>query len=58
VSAQVIGTVRSGSKKSYEVKWNSMTHEVYVSYSSWSLVGKAVSAGDAMRLAEAWLHDK
>ena len=58
MSAQVIGTVRSDSNKTYEVKWDHVTHEVYISYSSWSHVGKAANAGDAMRLAEAWLHDK
>lgn len=56
--ATVIGRVKSGSGKSYEVKWDSASHEVYVSYSGWALVGKAFSAGDAMRKAEAWLYNK
>jgi hypothetical protein len=31
---------------------------VYVSYAGWSLCGKAGSAGDAMRMAEAYVFNK
>lgn len=58
MSATQIGRVKSGSGKSYEVKWDSASHEVYVSYSGWTLIGKASSAGDAMSKAEAWLYNK
>lgn len=58
MSAQEIGTVRSGSGKTYYVKWDTMSHDVYVSYAGWSSCGKASSAGDAMRRAEAYVHDK
>jgi len=58
MSAQLIGRVKSGSGKSYEVKWDASSHEVYVSYAGWSFCGKAGSAGDAMRMAEAYLFDK
>jgi hypothetical protein len=58
MDAQGIGSVKSGSDKSYDVKWNHLSGEVYVSYAGWALVGKANSAGDAMRKAEAWLHNK
>ncbi|MDY0152129.1 MAG: hypothetical protein RBS43_07650 [Candidatus Cloacimonas sp.] len=54
----VIGTVKSGSKKSYEVKWDESSKDVYVSYAGWTRVGSASSAGDAMRKAEAWLYNK
>jgi len=57
MSAQVIGTVKSGGK-SYEVKWGNASKDVYVSYAGWSHCGKASSAGDAMRRAEAFLYDK
>lgn len=58
MSAQEIGQVRAGSGKSYTVKWESRSHEVYVSWAGWTKIGEAVSAGDAMRLAEAWLYNK
>ena len=58
MSAIVIGTVKSGKGKSYEVKWDKAGREVYVAYAGWTRVGKADSAGEAMTKAEAWLHDK
>lgn len=56
--AEVIGRVKSGSGKVYEVKWNHLSREVYVSYAGWTEVGLAGSAGEAMRKAEAWLYNK
>jgi hypothetical protein len=56
--AEKIGRVNSGKNKSYEVKWDPQSQEVYVSYAGWSFAGKATSAAAAMRTAEAWLYDK
>ena len=58
MAATVIGSVKSGKGKSYKVKWDERNKDIYVSYSGWSKVGKASSAGDAMRKAEAWLYNK
>lgn len=58
MSATVIGRVKSGKGKSYEVKWNPSSKDVYVAYAGWTSVGTASSAGDAMRKAEAWLYNK
>ncbi len=59
MSAQVIGRVKSGrSLKSYEVKWDASSRDVYVSYAGWTACGKASSAADAMLRAEAFLYDK
>jgi hypothetical protein len=58
MSAEVVGRVKSGSGKQYEVKWDHSSRDVYVSYAGWTHVGKASSAGEAMRRAEAWLYDK
>lgn len=58
MAATVIGSVKSGKKKTYKVKWDERSKDVYVSYAGWSRVGKASSAGDAMRKAEAWLYNK
>lgn len=59
MAATVIGRVQSGkTRKSYEVKWDDASKEVYVSYAGWSYVGKASSARQAMHIAEAWLYDK
>lgn len=59
MAATVVGRVRSGKgQRSYEVKWDHKNNDVYVSYVGWTYVGKAASAGDAMRRAEAWLYDK
>ena len=58
MASQVIGRVKSGSGKSYEVKWDSVSKDVYVSYAGWSSCGKAQSAGDAMNKAEAYVYNK
>jgi hypothetical protein len=58
MAATVIGRVKSGKGKSYEVKWDQVSNDVYVSYAGWSLVGKASSAREAMNKAEAWLYNK
>lgn len=58
MSASVIGRVKAGSGKSYEVKWDQSSRDTYVSYAGWSHVGKASSAGEAMNKAEAWLYNK
>jgi hypothetical protein len=58
MSATVIGRVKSGKGKSYEVKWNPSSKEVYVAYAGWTFVGNAPSAREAMYKAEAWLYDK
>ena len=58
----VVGRVRSGkSKRSYEVKWDSSSQYVYVkvvALAGWSNCGKAGSAGEAMRVAEAFLFNR
>jgi len=56
--AIVIGTVKSGSGKTYEVKWDQMSKDVYVSWGGWAHVGKASTANEAMIKAEAWLYNK
>ncbi len=58
MAATVIGRVKSGKGKSYEVKWDQYSKDVYVSYAGWSKVGKASSANEAMNKAEAWLYNK
>lgn len=58
MGAEVIGTVKSRSNKSYRVKWDPGNQEVYVSYAGWTSCGKADSASAAMRKAEAFLYDK
>jgi len=58
MAAIVIGRVKSGKGKSYEVKWNQSDKNVYVSWGGWSNVGKASSANEAMNKAEAWLYNK
>jgi hypothetical protein len=58
MSATVIGSVKSGKNKSYEVKWDQSSRDIYVAYAGWSHVGKASSASEAMNKAEAWLYNK
>lgn len=58
MSAEIIGRVKSGSGKSYEVKWDSMSRDVYVHIAGWTHCGKASSAGEAMRKAEAHVYNK
>ena len=58
MSAEVIGSVKSPKGKSYDVKWDHSSREVYVGYAGSTLIGKASSASEAMRKAEAWLYGK
>ena len=58
MSTTVIGRVKAGSRKEYEVKWDQGDKNVYVSYAGWSKVGKAYSAQEAMNKAEAFLYNK
>jgi hypothetical protein len=58
MSASIIGRVKAASGKSYEVKWDSYSHDVYVSYGGWTHIGKAYSTSEAMIKAEAWLYNK
>lgn len=58
MAASVIGSVKSGSGKSFQVKWDEADRNVYVSWGGWTKVGATSSAGDAMRKAEAWLYNK
>lgn len=58
MSAQIIGRVKSGSGKSYEVKWDSGSKNAFVAWGGWKTLGKAFSASDAMRKAEAFLYNK
>jgi len=58
MSTELIGSVRSGSGKSYDVKWDPRAGDVYVSYAGWARCGRADSASHAMHVAEAWLASK
>jgi len=58
MTTQIIGRVKPPSGRTYDVKWDPQSREVYVSYAGWSKVGTAASAADAMRVAEAWLYNK
>lgn len=58
MSAKVIGKVKSPGGKSYEVKWDPASKDVYVSYAGWSACGKASSATEAMIKAEAYIYNK
>lgn len=60
VATEVIGRVKAGKTvgKTYEVKWDPHSRSVYVSYGGWTACGKATTAGEAMRKAEAYVYDK
>lgn len=59
MSATIIGRVKGGSSgKSFEVKWNSSDRYVYVSFAGWTHVGKAGSASETMKIAEASVYNK
>lgn len=48
MEATVIGKVKSGSGKAFEVKWNQSNRDVYVSWAGLTHIGKASSANEAM----------
>ncbi|MDP2366416.1 MAG: hypothetical protein Q8M94_21900 [Ignavibacteria bacterium] len=58
MSAQIVGSVKSGGGKSYDVKWDSLSKEVYVSWGGRASVGKAYSASEAMNKNEVYLYNK
>ena len=58
MAAEIIGRVKSGKGKSYEVKWDTVSRDVYVSYAGWTHCGKASSAGEAMRKGEAYVYNE
>ncbi|ROL59983.1 hypothetical protein D9V86_10005 [Bacteroidetes/Chlorobi group bacterium ChocPot_Mid] len=59
MAAEKIGSVKGGkSYKSFTVYWNPSSGEVYVDISGKTYVGKASSAGQAMRMAEAAVYNK
>ncbi len=60
VSEQHLGRVRGGKSigKTYEVKWNPSDNRVYVKVAGWTYAGKASSAGEAMRKAEAFVYNR
>ena len=58
MSVQIIGRVKSPSGKSFEVKWDANAKIAYVSWGGWKHLGKAYSASEAMRKAEAFLYNK
>lgn len=64
MSDNIIGKVRSGSGKEYAVKWDDWGAVYVKQISGGFVVGwdgpsrKASSAGEAMRLAEAFVYDK
>jgi hypothetical protein len=58
IAASVLGSVKSGTEKSFQVSWDESSKEGYVSYVGCTKVGTASSAGDAMKKAEAWLYSK
>lgn len=61
MASQFIGKVKSGRGKSYDVKWNSSSKEVWMSLPGVfgdnvkNAGSKSSSASDAMRIAEAYL---
>jgi len=59
MATEIIGRVTSGrTHKSIQVKWDPYDKRVYVEWAGWSRAGEASSAGEAMRIAEAFLYDK
>lgn len=65
MALEVIGKVKSASGKSWEVKWDKSSRQARVVFRggffggmSYHDVGRASSAGEAMRKAEAFLYDK
>ncbi len=59
MSSEKIGSVKSGkTNKSFDVKWDQSSKDVYVSWAGWTNVGKASSAREAMNKAEAYLYNK
>lgn len=52
MSSQKIGKAKGGKTgKEYEVRWDSITSEVFVEYAGRSKAGKASSASHAMNVA-------
>lgn len=58
MAQEEIGTVKSGKTyKTHTVNWDPVTHYVYID-GGYEYVGKASSAAEAMRKAEAFLYNR
>ena len=55
MAASDIGRVKSSRGKVYKVKWDAKTKYVYANGTN---IGKAYSAADAMRKAEAYVYNR
>lgn len=56
--AEVIGRLKSGAGQKYDVKWDHVRRDTYVSYAGWAYCGVASTASEAMNKAEAFLYDR
>lgn len=59
MALEKIGSCKGGkTRKSFDVFWDPSNRTVYVGWGGRKDIGKASSAGEAMRKGEAWLYDK
>lgn len=58
MALEKLGRAKAGSGKSYEVFWDLPSKQVYVGWAGRTGIGRATSAGHAMRMAEAWLASR
>ncbi|MEQ9502823.1 MAG: hypothetical protein RIT81_38490 [Deltaproteobacteria bacterium] len=58
MASEKIGRAKSGKGNSYEVFWDPSSRDVYVGYAGKTHIGRATSAAQAQRMAEAWLAGK
>lgn len=59
MAVEKIGRTKSGrTNQGVDVYWDHYNGEVYVGWAGRTYIGKAGSAGAAMRMAEAWLVNK
>lgn len=65
MAAKVIGSVTGFEGKSYEVKWDQASRDVYVFdppharsswFTKWAHIGRAFSADEALTTAERWVR--
>ena len=59
MSSELIGKIKSGKGKMYEVFWNQRSSEIFVNYGGKIKIPyKAKSSNQAANMAEVWLRDK
>lgn len=58
MTAKMVAEIKKPDGRRYNVKWDHIKKDVYISWGGWKYLGKSASAEDAKRIAEKFMEDK